>query len=94
MEDFRSKSCGDGRMQIGNYYGPTTTTAGPNLNGNGMQDLQFRHLHILMIQSCKGRSGLLAIRFTLLKAKLQLKGLSRRVLGGLRIGIQCFRVLF
>ncbi|XP_044463986.1 uncharacterized protein LOC123194694 [Mangifera indica] len=37
MEDFRSKSCGDGRMQICNYY---ESTAGPVFNGNGMQDLR------------------------------------------------------
>ncbi|KAL5768588.1 hypothetical protein ACOSP7_015137 [Xanthoceras sorbifolium] len=38
MEDFRSKSCGDGRMQIESYYG---STAAPSTNGvNGMQDLR------------------------------------------------------
>ncbi|KAJ0098008.1 hypothetical protein Patl1_28584 [Pistacia atlantica] len=37
MEDFRYKSCGDGRMQIDNYYGSTTAAARPSLNGNGMQ---------------------------------------------------------
>ncbi|XP_043703580.1 uncharacterized protein LOC122653710 [Telopea speciosissima] len=33
MEDYRSKSYGDGRMQMENYYGGRSTT-------NGMQDLR------------------------------------------------------
>ncbi|KAJ0008201.1 hypothetical protein Pint_30734 [Pistacia integerrima] len=47
----------------------------------------LQEVGVLMIQSCRGRSGFLAIRFTLLKAKLPLKGLSRRVLGGLRTSV-------
>lgn len=45
----------------------------------------LREVGVLMIRSCRGRSGLLAIRCTLLKGRL--KGLSRRVLGGLRRGV-------
>ncbi|KAJ0039723.1 hypothetical protein Pint_27079 [Pistacia integerrima] len=36
----------------------------------------LQEVRVLVIQSCRGRSGLLAITFTLLKAKLQSKGLS------------------
>ena len=36
MDDFRSKSYGDGRMQIESYYGAGTTSAGVH----GMQDLR------------------------------------------------------
>ncbi|KAJ8751032.1 hypothetical protein K2173_016213 [Erythroxylum novogranatense] len=42
MEDFRSKSCGDGRKQIESYYGAaaaTTTTTVPTFSG-AMQDLR------------------------------------------------------
>ena len=39
MEDFRSKSCGDGRMQIESYRG--STAAASTYGGvNGMQDLR------------------------------------------------------
>lgn len=38
MEDFRSKSCGDGRMQIVNYHG--STAGGPGFHGNGIEDLR------------------------------------------------------
>ncbi|KAJ4708680.1 DUF3511 domain protein [Melia azedarach] len=42
MEDFRSKSCRDGRMQIDNYYVSTTeSSTGPSSYSiNGMQDLR------------------------------------------------------
>ncbi|KAK3210455.1 hypothetical protein Dsin_015161 [Dipteronia sinensis] len=41
MEDFRSKSCGDGRMQIQSYHGSRSTAAASTYGGvNGMQDLR------------------------------------------------------
>ncbi|XP_074283359.1 uncharacterized protein LOC141607910 [Silene latifolia] len=42
MDEYRSKSYGDGRMELDNYYGPTNNNNNNNNNHNGVgfQDLR------------------------------------------------------
>lgn len=60
-------------------------TVMPSSRKGSQQMGLLQEVGVLMILSCRGRSELPAIGFTLLKAEL--KGLSRRVFGGLRTGV-------